>query len=441
MYGMADHETVAGLLQRNAQLTRQLDAARAIAAGLSSVTTVDDLVRQALQISLDVVNAGAGSIILHDAEKDKLVFRYVVGEKAADLIGLELNCDQGLCGSVFQSGETHVSEDMNAEKKHLREVGDRVQYQTLNMVTVPLKNVEGITIGVMQVLNKGDGHFTAGDVAILDILAAQSAVAIESARLHEEARLAEVVKFIGDISHDVKNMMTPVISGAETLAFIAEDVFRELDEAIAADASAPLTRAKDITGVLADFIPETIEGMKAGAEAVQERMKQISDAKKGIVSKPTFEETDVRDVVNAALSLLRGRAEKQKVALAVEGEVPPAEIDRRQIYNAIYNLVFNALDACLDGRSITVRLSAKAQGRFPEGGCLQVAVADSGNGMPAQVREKLFTAKNVSTKPMGTGLGTQIVKNVVDAHGGMIWVESEEGKGTTITFKVPLRRG
>ena len=437
---MSDHDSIEGLLQANAQLTRQLEAARAIAAGLSSVTAVDDLVRQALEISLDVVNAGAGSIIMHDAENDRLVFRYVVGEKADELIGFELNCDQGVCGAVFQSGETHVSEDMKAEERHVREVGDRVQYQTLNMVTVPLKNVEGIPIGVMQVLNKVDGCFTAGDVAILDILAAQSAAAIASARLHEEARLAEVVKFIGDISHDVKNMMTPVISGAETLEFIADDVFRELDEAIASDPSAPLTRAKDITGILADFIPETVEGMKAGAEAVQERMKQISDAKKGIISKPTFEETEVREVVNAALSLLKGRAEKQKVTLAVEGDVPPAEIDRRQVYNAIYNLVFNALDACPDGRSITVRLSAQPEGRFPDGGYLQVAVADTGDGMPAHVREKLFTAKNVSTKPMGTGLGTQIVKNVVDAHGGVIWVDSEQGKGTTITFKVPLKR-
>ena len=437
---MNDHETIEGLLQANAQLTRQLDAARAIAAGLSSVTTVDDLVRHALEISLDVVDARAGSIILHDAEKDKLVFRYVVGEKAADLIGLELNCDQGVCGSVFRSGETHVSEDMTAEEKHLREVGDRVHYQTLNMVTVPLKNVEGIPLGVMQVLNKVDGHFTGGDVAILDILAAQSAVAIESARLHEDARLAEVVKFIGDISHDVKNMMTPVISGAETLEYLAEDVFRELDEAIASDAGAPLSRAKDLTRPLVDFIPLAVEGMKAGAEAVQERMKQIADAKKGIISKPTFEETEVRDVVNAALSLLKGRADKQKVALVVEGEVPSAEIDRRQVYNAVYNLVFNALDACPDGRSITVLLSAQPEGQFPAGGYLQMAVADTGDGMPEHVRAKLFTAKNVSTKPMGTGLGTQIVKNVVDAHGGVIWVESEPGKGTTITFKVPLRR-
>ena len=67
-------------------------------------------------------------------------------------------------------------------------------------------------------------------------------------------------------------------------------------------------------------------------------------------------------------------------------------------------------------------------------------MADTGSGIPDNVREKLFTDDAISTKPGGTGLGTRIIGNVVRAHGGVIDVESEVGEGTTMTIKLPLTR-
>ena len=58
--------------------------------------------------------------------------------------------------------------------------------------------------------------------------------------------------------------------------------------------------------------------------------------------------------------------------------------------------------------------------------------------MLPEIRDRLFTKRVVSTKPSGTGLGTKIVKDVVDAHGGRVWAESEVGKGTTIHIILPL---
>jgi signal transduction histidine kinase len=71
---------------------------------------------------------------------------------------------------------------------------------------------------------------------------------------------------------------------------------------------------------------------------------------------------------------------------------------------------------------------------------LEVQVADTGRGMPEHVRERMFTDSAVSTKPGGTGLGTRIVKNVVDAHHGRIRVDSEPGEGTTFTIHIPMRQ-
>lgn len=424
------------LRQRN----EQMEAVRRISAALSQVIEVDELAQQALDVSLECVGAAAGTVYLYDAEKDKLVFTYVVGEKSDVLTGMEIDPDQGLAGSVFQSGEINVSEDVMTSESHDREIETKIDYQTKNMVTVPLLSVEGNAIGVMQVLNKTDGIFDEADVAVLDILASQIATAVEQARLNEEARLAEVVRFIGNLSHDVKNMMTPVQTAAETLEFIAEDTWSDMDEACSGGGGNVVENVQMAVAGLRDMLPEMTEMMKSGCGAVQVRMAEVSAAVKGMVTEPSFHKEDLNDVVGQVVPMLSVVAEKENIQIIddVPDDIAACVMDQKQMYNAVYNLVNNALQACEPGDSITVHASAETGGEFPDGGYLQVAVEDTGSGMPEEVKAKLFTDDAVSTKPMGTGLGTRIVKNVVDVHGGEVWVDSVEGQGTTITFRIPL---
>ncbi|HEX9155425.1 MAG TPA: ATP-binding protein, partial [Nitrospira sp.] len=104
----------------------------------------------------------------------------------------------------------------------------------------------------------------------------------------------------------------------------------------------------------------------------------------------------------------------------------------RRLYNAFFNLINNAIPEVPSGGSVTVR----GQTSTPEGSVV-VSIIDTGRGMPPEVRDRLFTKRVISTKPGGTGLGTKIVKDVVDAHGGTIWVESELGVGTNIHIRLP----
>ncbi len=424
------------LEERNAQMA----AVRVISAALCQVTKVNELVQRALDVSLECVGAEAGSVILYDEDKDKLVFKYVVGEATDELTGMQMEPDQGLAGAVFQGGEIDVSDDVTASAKHDRRVGDQVHYMTKNMVTVPLMSVEGRAIGVMQVVNKTDGVFDQADVAILDILASQIAAALETARLNEEARLAEVVRFIGNLSHDVKNMMTPVQTAAQTLEFMAEDTWSEFDGACQGLGDSGSNTVSDAVLSLRELLPEMTDMMKSGCDAVQMRMAEVSAAVKGMVTEPSFHEDDITMVVDQVVPMLAIVAEKQDVT--IEKDVPEdialAVMDVKQMYNAIYNLVNNALQACPEGAKIIVHCATVQEGEFPDGGYLEVAVEDTGEGMPEEVRRKLFTDDAVSTKPMGTGLGTKIVKNVVDVHGGEVWVESVQGEGTTMTFRIPI---
>ena len=421
----------------------QIRAIHRITAALGGIVRQQDLIREALAVSLDLVDAGAGSIILYDSDRDKLVFTHVVGPTADELVGMELEPDRGIAGAVYQSGELRVSEDMTAEKDHDTHVGEQVQYLTRNMVTVPLKSVEGAPIGVMQVLNKSDGIFTEADVDVLAILGAQIASAIETSRLHEKARLAEVIQFIGHISHDVKNMVTPVQTGAETLEFMLQDMFAEVEQII--DECEDEEQAGQLDLVITevrDFYPEMISIIVDGSTNVQERTREISDCIKGMISEPNFAPVDLNGLVTRVVRPLGLVAEDSGVELQhelAEG-LPQVIADEKQLYNAVYNLANNAIQACEEGDSVTILTGAETAGEWPEGDCVWIAVADTGSGIPDEVREKLFTDDAISTKPGGTGLGTRIIGNVVRSHSGQIDVESTVGEGTTMTIKLPLTR-
>lgn len=432
------------LRERLAQRDRQLESIHRITAALSSVTKFSEVVKAALQVSLECVGARDGSVILYDANKDKLVFTYVIGAKADDLIGMELNPDQGLAGAVFKSGTLRVSEDVSKEAEHARDFEQKLEYRTRNMVTVPLKNPKGQCIGVVQVLNKDTGTFDAADLEVLEILGAQMAIAIESARLYEEARLAEVVRFIGNLSHDVKNMITPSQTGAETLRMIADETYEQLDELLTADKcpGADLEAVWTALDDLRAMYPEMLEMVLDGADAVQQRMVEVSAAVKGIVSEPHFEWQQLGPIVDKVIKPLTLVGEKAGVTVsyAPEGELPDLELDDKQLYNALYNLVNNAIQATPSGGSVTVRARLIPDGEFPAGKCVALEVVDTGEGMPPEVKARAFTDNAVSTKPMGTGLGTKIVKNVMDVHKAKIQVESEPGEGTTIRVLLPLER-
>ncbi|HOM82807.1 MAG: GAF domain-containing sensor histidine kinase [Armatimonadetes bacterium] len=443
--GSPYEEEIARLRAALAERQRQIDAVHRISQALYTKTKLDDLLRETLQVSLETLDANSGSLYTHDPEKHELVFAYVIAEPevAAVLTGRRMPDTQGIAGEVFQSGIPKITDDVAKEARHYREVDRESGYVTRNMITVPLKAAEGKPIGVMQVLNKASGVFSKQDLEVLTILGQQAATAIENARLHEEARLAEVVKLMGDISHDIKNMITPVVTCSQTLELLFQQLFMDLDQIYARhEKEHPelIQEVQQAVDFLRSFYPEAIEMFNDGAIATQERVREIADCVKGIIAQPRFELVDVNDVVARVIKPLSLVAEKAGVALTHErGEVALTLVDQKQLYNAVYNLVNNAIPETPAGGSVTIRTYDGPEGEFPDGGYVMIEVADTGRGMPEEVRKRLFTEDAVSTKPGGTGLGTKIVKNVVDVHQGRISVESELGKGTRFYMRLPIR--
>lgn len=172
------------LLQRELEL----DAAQRISQALFKRLTVDDIVAQILRTALEVVGAEAGSVLLAEPETKQLVFHQVIGEKAERLKGKFIPWSKGLAGTVFQSGEPALVPDASLDRRHHAAVDMLTGYKTRDMFTLPLKRWGGEPIGVLQILNKIEGRLDQNDLAILTIISAFSAQAIEQARVFKAAQ-------------------------------------------------------------------------------------------------------------------------------------------------------------------------------------------------------------------------------------------------------------
>ncbi len=243
-------------------------------------------------------------------------------------------------------------------------------------------------------------------------------------KLSQEAKLAEVARSLGDVGHEVKNLLMPVITGAILLQNELNEIFARLPEKELGQAKASQEMCKEL-----------IEMLSHGTERINERVSEMADCVRGLSSPPHFAPCQVRAVVESVLKTLQILAKEKRITLRTENldSLPLIRADQRRLFNVFYNLLNNAIPEVSAGGSITVRGRAA-----PEANALLLSVADTGRGMPPEVCASLFTDHVASQKAGGTGLGMKIVKDVVDAHRGLITVESEEGVGTTFHLRFPL---
>jgi signal transduction histidine kinase len=288
-----------------------------------------------------------------------------------------------------------------------------------------LKRWEGDPIGVLQVMNRREGLLNGEDLAILTIVYAITESSIEQARLFQVAKLAEVARLLGDIGHDIKNLLMPVVCGTDLLQSDLHDLLGEALKHEDKQAKERFDRCQDV-----------IQMVDNSTRRIQDRVKEIADCVKGLSTPLAFAPCRLDRIVKEVVETLHWWADQKGVSIRTSGleQAPEIVADERRLFNALYNLVNNAIPEVPKGGTVTI--AAKEE---PVGVSIHITVADTGKGMPPEIRDALFTSSTTSSKRGGTGLGTKIVKDVVDAHNGKISVESEVGIGTTFHVFLPLR--
>jgi len=153
-----------------------------------------------------------------------------------------------------------------------------------------------------------------------------------------------------------------------------------------------------------------------------------------------YEAVSMKDVVDDAARLMRGKIEEAGLNLLVDApELPEIEADYRGLKQVVLNLISNAVKFTPEGGHIVVALSREDDDR------LRIAVTDTGIGIAAEDLTRLArpfeqVEGQHSKTTQGTGLGLALTKSLIELHGGALSIESEPGRGTTVSFDLPIKR-
>lgn len=235
----------------------------------------------------------------------------------------------------------------------------------------------------------------------------------------------EMTQLMGEVTHDVKNLLMPLVTGTDLLAEEIDDLFKNLPESESVQAEKSHHTCAEV-----------IQLLRNTSRRIQDRMKGIADYAAVARASQHFEPCRIAKIAGSVMKSLRVMAEQKHITVRLEGldGLPEIVGDEPRLYSLLYNLVNNAIPEVPPLGSITISGRHRADDDF-----IELSVQDTGNGLPPEIRDNLFTNRLVSRKAGGTGLGTRIVKDVVDMHGGQIAVHSEEGKGTTFVVRLPIR--
>ena len=219
--------------------------------------------------------------------------------------------------------------------------------------------------------------------------------------------------------------------GEEELRAGATRAVRELASGVAHEIGNPLNAISLDLQILRRDYPEN--------ESISECIHQVARLDgilKGFLqalrpSRPNLMAGSVAEPLTSCLASLKNQFEDRAISVTVDIQtaLPQIALDRDQLEQVFFNLIKNALEAVTDGGKIALEIGA-------DDNDVVTTITDSGAGIPAEQLVHLFEPYR-TTKEHGTGLGLMISQRIVRDHGGTISVESEPGRGTTFTVRLP----
>jgi signal transduction histidine kinase len=236
---------------------------------------------------------------------------------------------------------------------------------------------------------------------------------------------SEITRLLGTISHDTKNLLMPIVSGTDLLSEELVDLFKRFPE---------IETVK--TQESHRLCDEIIDMLRTASRRIQAQMKEIADYVKAAQAPRRFAPCRIGKIMESVELTLRPLVRQKHITLKLEDldTLPSIMADEVRLYSAFYNLACNAIPEVPPEGSITIR------GRFDQSAeSVVVTFQDTGKGMPPEIRDSLFTTGAISRKIGGSGLGTKIVKDAINVHGGLITVQSEQGRGTTFEIRLPVQ--
>jgi signal transduction histidine kinase len=397
-----------------------------VGAAISSELDLDALLRTISQTTSHLLGAERSTVFLVDRSRNELWSRVAEG---LDRQEIRIPLAAGIAGTVASSGTPIRISDAYTDPRFNPEVDKRTGYRTRNILCAPMRNARGQVIGVFQVLNKRGGDFSALDEQLLASLSSQAAVAVENAQLYDEVQRAYTQlqtldrmksDFLNSISHELRTPLAPILGYSDIL----------------------------LSGSMGLLPPNCVRAVQAISTSAKRLLSlveslllfvRLDEGEMALNREPV----DLPPLVALVMEPFQVKAVERKLSLAneVAGGVPAVMADRQELIMALTHLVDNATKFTLAGGRVTVRARPVAA---EDGSMLvEIAVQDTGIGILAELHAKIFErfyqVDSSTTRQFGgVGIGLAAVKQIVEAHGSRVLVESEPGKGSTFRFHLPV---
>jgi len=341
------------------------------------------------------------------------------------IIGRPLKIDEGPCGLAVRLNEQVIVADLTTETRwpDLRRL--ILAHGLRSCWSTPISSAAGKILGTFGVYYREPKTPTSLHQSLLEQFKHIARIAIER-RLSEEA----LSKVRSELAH---------VARAQSLGVLTASIAHEVNQPL----TAVVNNANACLGLLPDSAPHLQEVRNALAEIVEDadRASTVIARVRKLVSKAPYARTPLKlgDVVADVLVLARHEFAARHVTILTElaEDVPPVTADRVQLQQVLLNLVVNGMDAMNATEESKRALIIQGHPEIRDGERVAVlTVRDAGSGIKLDEMDRLFEAF-YTTKPQGMGMGLAISRSIIEAHGGRLWAEPNQGPGATFLFSLP----
>ncbi|MEM7118718.1 MAG: GAF domain-containing sensor histidine kinase [Chloroflexota bacterium] len=398
----------------------QQDLLRLNQAGQTLTSTLhkQEVLERLLRTATELIEAEGSSVWLWDeTDSDYLVCEaaYHQTDHPA-LTNIRLKAGQGVAGWVAKHGQSAAVSETRQDPRFYAAIDDQTNFTTRSLLAVPLR-LRDETIGILEVVNKLEGHFSDKDVALAETLAISAAIAIDNADLVAklqqqkedlEAQNAELDAFAHTVAHDLQNPLTLIIGYAEAMQFDGEDAFTPRQWKMLSTVGKNTRRMSNI---------------------VNELLLLASVRQKEIEAHPL----DMGTVVQSALSRLT-HLTPSDAQIVMPDQWPSALGYAPWVEEVWENYLSNALKYGGNPPEVTLGCNLLPNQT------IHFWVRDNGRGLTKAEQRLLFVpfTKLSQVRVTGHGLGLSIVHRIMQKLGGDVSLTSVPGQGSVFGFTLPM---
>ena len=404
--------------QELARSVEELQVMGRIVRELNASLDVDRAMRITLEWAIRQSNAEAGLIgMLEEGELRIMAqqgYEEILNEQSFARLPLEYPVIQ----SVVQTGQA-------SQVSLLSNGAQGILPAAHTQIIIPIRREAQVT-GLILLESSSDSQ---GNLAFLNRLSDNAAIAISNAQLYAEIQRANEAKseFVSFVAHELKNPMTSIKGYTELLAAGSVGQITEMQTNFLGTIRSNVERMSALVSDLND---------NAKIEAGRLRLD--------------YRPADVHEIVDEVIRSTKRQVEdkRQRIELQLPSQLPMVWADRLRVAQVLTNLVSNAYKYTPEGGKILIGAEETDNQWDPQGAkrVVHLLVKDNGIGInfedQAHIFQKFFRSDDSKAREApGTGLGLNITKSLVEMQGGRIWFDSEFRKGTTFHFTIPVSEG